>query len=171
MSKIEKLELKHLAGYLPYGLKFLHDEEKTPYTLVNLGIEHKKKPLPVDGIKGDVLASFYLEGIIPLVRPLSDLGKEATRHKTNLHQIAIDLGRLKDDNFIFQYDYSDSGSYGDKSSYAIITPSQNKLITVPQKGSLLGCSYEVVNELIKNHYDVFGWIESGLAIDINTVKL
>ena len=33
-----------------------------------------------------------------------------------------------------------------------------------------GAPYEMVVYLFENHYDVFGLIDSGLAIDINTIK-
>lgn len=32
-------------------------------------------------------------------------------------------------------------------------------------------SYDFKMWLIKNHFDVFGWIERGLAIDINTINV
>jgi hypothetical protein len=144
MSKIEKLELRHLAGYLPYGLKFLHDEEKTPYTLVNLGEEHKKNPLPVDGIKGEVLASFYLEGITPLLRNLSDLTKEIEHNGERFVP--------KDKLFL-----------GDKSFVSFKRSiSKNAIHCEP---------YWIIQKLFEWHFDVFGLIDSGLSVDLNTVKL
>ena len=32
------------------------------------------------------------------------------------------------------------------------------------------CDYLLIQLLIENHYDVFGLIDKGLAIDINTIK-
>lgn len=65
-------------------------------------------------------------------RELSELGQELSYGKTILHQIAIDLGLLQDNNMLFQYDFNDYGSYGDKKSYSIISPQQNVVIRIPK---------------------------------------
>src|SRR6478736_9984112 len=68
-----KLELKHLAGYLPYGLKGISTEE-------NLGIEIVKG-YSIYG-KNDTIClatnvdDIDLELFKPILRPLSDLTKE-----------------------------------------------------------------------------------------------
>ena len=101
---MKTLELKHLAPYLPYGLKvFLvnHNYHEYPMTSENI---------------------ITIEGTIrkPILRPLSDL----------------DL------------------------------PEDNEFNT-PE--NLQGCTFGYVTGLISEHYDVFGLIEKGLAIDINTI--
>jgi len=169
---MKKLELKHLAPYLPYGLKSLNqhlpNKEIVEEELVGIsnhigwcGIfnaKHGSNHKPICSIK-------------PILRPLSDLAKEVSIHKTFLHEIAIELGMLKDDNFIFQYDFSDYGSYGDKFDYSILTPSNNKLISVPQKiKDVKNVPYVFMEKLLQYHFDIFGLIENGLAIDINTLN-
>jgi len=70
---MEKLELKHLAGYLPYELKGISIEE-------NLGIE-TVKGFSIYGINKTVCLSTNIDDIDlelfnPILRPLSDLTKE-----------------------------------------------------------------------------------------------
>src|SRR6478735_6118164 len=77
-----KLELKHLAGYLPYGLKGISTEE-------NLGIEIVKG-YSIYG-KNDTIClatnvdDIDLELFKPILRPLSDLTKE------DLHIFSVDF--------------------------------------------------------------------------------
>jgi hypothetical protein len=105
-----KLELKHLAPYLPYGLSIL------------------------DGW-GDVrtLDYSYLNNIHckPILRPLSDLM---------------------------------SGEFMDN----II--SQKERIEIKKLNTCHWLSYNSFQYLLKHHFDVFGLIEKGIAIDINTLN-
>jgi hypothetical protein len=115
-----KLQLKHLAPYLPYGLK-------------NKRAFHK--PRVIDGIVGNKIyfgdTVLFINQIKPILRPLSDLTKQ--------------------DNLVFNVEiYS-----------GLINNIQNQETT--QWGVW---EYEL---LLKNHFDVFGLIEKGLAIDINTL--
>jgi len=64
---MKKLELKHLAGYLPYGLSCVEnmdDGVKIEFTLEVLNISNV-----IDDIK-------YSNSILPILRQLSDLTKE-----------------------------------------------------------------------------------------------
>jgi hypothetical protein len=67
-----KLEIKHLAGYLPYGLKYQseHIEGSRQYNM--LGINCKYNRIDSDNDYGWI----YIKGIKPILRPLSDLTKE-----------------------------------------------------------------------------------------------
>jgi hypothetical protein len=67
-----KLELKHVAPYLPYGLKYKseHIEGSRIYTM--LGLNEKYNRLDSDCDYGWI----YIKGIKPILRPLSDLTKE-----------------------------------------------------------------------------------------------
>ena len=58
---MEKLELKHLAGYLPYGLKMLANNDF---------VSPKIRELTIDGYQ------FIVNTRKPILRPLSDLTKE-----------------------------------------------------------------------------------------------
>ena len=159
-----KLELKHLAPYLPYKLKMKCPQRFRPNYKESTGVYE------VVYLTGDLYAdiendAFNSAEFKPILKPLSYLTKEIDRDKTILHQIAIELGLLKDDNFLFQYNFSDYGSFGNKYDYAIITPNQRKLISIPQKAEdLKNVSYRIFEKLLENHIDVFGLIDKGVAV-------
>ena len=125
-----KLELKHLAPYLPYGLK-------------NQRAFHK--PKVIDGIVGNKVyfgdTVLFINQIEPILRPLSDLTKEI---KVN--------GNL-------------------------FTPNHHPLfkifISADMDWFIDNCPFFVdygqVQKLLEWHFDIFGLIELGLAIDINTI--
>lgn len=115
-----KLELKHLAAYLPYELSFYWEDyqgdQKTPWVLKASSIEF-------------VLANQNK----PILRPLSDLTKE------------IEINEKK---FVPKIELE-------------------KIGTIP-----LSISYyyhSQIEKLLKWHFDIYGLIEQGLAIDINTL--
>lgn len=161
---MEKLTLEHLVGYLPFGLKVIRENKSFDNEIFTIQGATKKNVFTSD----NGLSLVSISRIKPILIPLSNLANEIEPHKTILHKIAIDLGLLKDDNFIFQYDFSDSGGYGDKSDYSIISPTNNKIISIPQKTEDIdGLSYKIMQELFKHHFDVLGLIEKGLAINYN----
>lgn len=99
------ITLKHLAPYLPYGLKIYWEQLD--------GTPNKPWTLTINSIE------FALENQNkPILRPLSDLNQDGE-------------------------------------------------INTPE--SLQGCCYSYVQNLISQHYDVFGLIPQGLAIDVNTL--
>ena len=125
-----KLELKHIAPYLPYGLKmyyeFLHEGKPREWTLmdgtITLAIKNQNKPI---------------------LRPLSDLTK----------QNVLDITEYSDiEDVVFG---------GNPSSLYFIN-SEDKTYLDDYLNSL--------EYLFKHHFDVFGLIPEGLAIDINTIE-
>jgi len=129
---MEKLELKHLAPYLPYGLKVgkhfeneFFSEEMDVSTMMSLFNDTRKKPI---------------------LRPLIDL--TVCGNSENIFKDLSDKAYLKgmsDENWD---DFC----------------SQIRM----EKGYDL-IPHWIYQDLIKNHFDVFGLIEKGLAIDINTL--
>ena len=143
-----KLELKHLAPYLPYGLK-------------NQRALHK--PKVIDGIVGNKVyfgdTVLFINQIEPILRPLSDLTDPII-------------------NLIFK----DTGENGITISRYIADSSKDLTITITYKmmgdvftdfvinrSDIKHTDYWIVEILLINHYDVFGLIDAGLAIDINTL--
>lgn len=119
---MEKLELKHLAPYLPYGLTGICTEEFTGIETV-YGISYYKGSSDVYLITS--FDDLDIEYFKPILRPLSDLTKK---------------------------EYKNS-FYGNPLDY--------KIDELP---------YKVFIKLLELHFDVFGLIEKGLAIDINTLN-
>ena len=97
-----KLELKHIAPYLPYGVHLMNSYGNWHNTTL-----HKS------------IGVYEMLEMKPILRPLSDLNDEEGE------------------------------------------------INTPE--SLQECCYSYVNILISEHYDVFGLIDKGLAIDKNTL--
>ena len=120
-----KLELKHLAPYLPYGLKF----------------KDIPKGYNKDRLLNIVSFEWCLSNGKPILRPLSDLTKEI---KVN--------GNL-------------------------FTPNHHPLfkifISADMDWFIDNCPFFVdygqVQKLLEWHFDVFGLIDAGLAIDKNTL--
>ena len=147
-----KIELKHLAPYLPYGVHLMNE----------YGNWHHKTTDTYWNIK-DIL------NYKPILRPLSDLVKNIEINGDNFiplfhfakMQIADDeLDRLyiETDNKTFFNCMYHTGSEDD--DLVVYFDSYNILLT----------PYERITELLKMHFDVFGLIDKGLAIDINTLK-
>ena len=164
---MEKLELKHLAPYLPYKVKILVydayvDSYDTSYTNIkgikeielnsrwlsvleyerNCKTEVKNFPFR---IKNKEYQSNKL--IKPILRPLSDLKKEIIINNKKVVPF-YDILRRCDDQI-----------------------SCHKLRTSYLTGECDAKEFNVYmfNMLLSYHFDVFGLIEKELAIDINTL--
>tara|TARA_R110000851_G_scaffold168032_1_gene313859 strand:- start:127 stop:573 length:447 start_codon:yes stop_codon:yes gene_type:complete len=130
---IMKLELKHLAPYLPYELK-IYESSYFNNGIKTLGLgQASRSEVSIIGVlhlqkgRSKVNKDYYNDRYKPILKPLSDLTEE----------------------------YSNSCNYSHKDfKWEII----NKNISVL-----------VWDSLLKNHFDVFGLIDAGLAIDINTL--
>ncbi len=126
---MEKLELKHIAPYLPYKLNCCLMGEDTQSFLIE-GARHNY--MDVWSLKTITEEWNYTE-VFPILRPLSDLTKEIKLWDEG--QFIVGGERIRE-----WYDLD------------------------PRR-----CTYEQFCYLLENHYDVFGLIKKGLAIDINTI--
>jgi len=133
---MEKLKLKHLAGYLPYGIE---------------GLDLLNRKVKVVGLKH---ASYFIDnenkevyGTIPnlkiILRPLSDLKKPITIKEITFNPIEYNA---------FKHDIQS------------IIKFQNGFIHYK------ALKYGIIERLLEWHFDIYGLIEKGLAIDINTLK-
>jgi hypothetical protein len=128
-----KLELKHLAPYLPYEVKSVHYFK---------GLELIKEIdcANVYGfVNGDTLHK-------PILRPLSDLTR---------------LNNINGRKFCPITYIEESYAYFDT----------KQIFHLINNGNWLNnCDYLLIQYLFEWHFDVFGLIEAGLAIDINTLN-
>lgn len=152
-----KLELKNLAPYLPYGIKF-----QTPYgilELTNISVLDRYKVWFEANNSKDINykilrenhcigKGFYLKTVKPILRPMSDFDNP-NKHNGDFYSFMSEL------NSELPYDYQ-------------IDRDLDFNIEHPR---YVACKYalEVYDFLFKNHFDVFGLIDAGLAIDINTL--
>lgn len=89
----------------------------------------------------DVIHYFQIEDIKPVLRPLSDL-TESDLFKNWNKEHSIELRYSK---------------------RVLLDVSSSTCIDI------VGYPLSFLTDLIKNHFDVFGLIEKGLAVDINTI--
>lgn len=124
-----KLELKHIAPYLPYGVQI----EVTDYC-IELGSYEQKKETYTTTL--DAYGLHYFNTNVRLIlRPLSDLTKEIEHNGEKLVPSKL-----------LNFDFSDLSQF----DYEYIP-------------------YNLAAFLLEHHFDIFGLIENGLAIDINTL--
>lgn len=145
-----KLELKHLAPYLPYSLKFYVDMYE--FTEGNC-----KPEMRLFTMGNDI--TMCLKYGKPILRPLSDLTKEIEHNGENF--IPVDYFEIGDnDNDSLEYD---SGNI--RLIDALTTASKYNSF-----GDFNFYPFGAIQKLIEWHFDVFGLIDAGLAIDINTLN-
>lgn len=121
---MEKLELKHVACYLPYGLTGLLNENNDDCFIIGASEDYIYTDSSFDEL--------YYTDIKPILRPIKDL-------------------------------YIPETDCGIKIVHYFNFKTNAKL-------DCRNFPYHVMEQLFKHHFDIFGLIEKGLAIDINTLN-
>jgi len=141
-----KLELKHLAPYLPYELLF-------NYTKSN-GKEFKNMPLndlekgKYTRLKGNSYEPIHIKDITPLLRPLSDLTKEIEHDGEKFYPMRKINKLLPDETELdIELDLEVYTEEYCTSRYLNVFEIR-----------------EALEKLFEWHFDVFGLIDQGLAI-------
>lgn len=159
---MEQLKLEHITPYLPYGLKaklsregiynldseFFNEYSNSICTITDLNIYQGKLSgsMSVDiSTRGYSFDFDELSEINILLRPMSDLILQINHNGDNL----IPINKMK---HIYGWDYL---------WYNVIS---NK-----EEFNVNALKYSCVKKLLSWHFDIFGLIEKGLAIDINTL--
>lgn len=141
------LTIKHLAGYLPYGLNVVVYEKWANYSIDRIvGMDDELvyfKDSPDYYFNCDEPET----NIKPIIRPLSDLTKEIEVNGEKFVPLdeLVEKGGLK---------------LGGLSKYGIEKYIKRMPIMV---------DYWAIERLLSWHFDIHGLIEAGLAIDINTL--
>jgi hypothetical protein len=150
MEKPTQLELRHLAAYLPYGLKgiFTNLPGGLPFELqgINIDDEDGEQVIKVHGVPGRWGGQVSeIRNIKPILRPLTECE---------------------------QYLNIEGGIELDSSLLAL-NGSLNSINIYPD-GSEWTHSIDVYNNvyqwLFEHHFDVFGLIDASLAVDINNIN-
>lgn len=128
-----KLQLKHLAGYLPYGLELWHNQWKEILIMDCAG--SNCDTLSIEDVN---------EYAKPILRPLSDLTKEI--------EVNGEKFIPKD---VLDETHISNWSYGK--------------ITEVDAEMLQNAPFWFTQKFLEWHFDIYGLIEKGLAIDINTM--
>lgn len=126
-----KLELKHLAPYLPYGLNILYWNGNAKEYVEILQVLHYENR--------HVLGSDKHK---PILRPLSDLATFIIHNEVEFYPLEWIAQELDYDLYSLEY----------------------------YREHTLRIPYEILSKLLEWHFDIFGLIEKGLAVDINTLK-
>lgn len=151
-----------LIPYLPYDLYFM---EYLPRALTTIApvkwsvekFEFKKQLNPV------TLNSFDYEKSKPILRPLSDLTRLIAHNGRTFTPLAQLLVSMPDADFRFR-NYNDAviECWNESNEDTL------KFYLPPIMGMN---SYQHVQHLISWHFDVFGLIPKGLAINFNTLQI
>lgn len=157
---MEILTVERLSAYLPYELEVISkDDNDVEKTFVLIGIVSGMASIIDDETSYDR----DLTEIKPILRPLGDLTKEimeriyanvnAPEHMPDYCDCETLDFNGKEFTHTFEGDVSYDGGYEFERTTQI-------------------CSnqYALLTELFKMHFDYFGLISKGLAIDINTLK-
>lgn len=149
-----KLELKHLAGYLPYGLKIYWEDfeknTKVPWELkghnIDFAIENKNKPI---------------------LRQLSDLTKEIEVNGEKFVPIE-ELYKIQWDG---THHLSDKNKYYtvDLGLFAKCSHNSTAMETSINIKYPLNNNYWKIEKLLEWHFDIHNLIENNLEININTL--
>ena len=183
--KYMELELKHIAPYLPYNLKLdTPNGIITEYTLSTNGdVRHFCKDW--------LVYDYKISDIKPILRPMCDLTKEVNGvipivelyKLSNEYNSGVRLKYKFIDSFVggkvLKISHSD-GSYTEfiysnlEFRKEIIHPKGAYIygMNIPGQvyvGSRVHNSYRLFGYLLENHFDIFGLIDEGLAIDKNTL--
>lgn len=172
---MEKLELKHIVPYLPYGLKYcrVHQSpidltEKIEFVgeVSTKGDEHN--------INNNLLCEYLYMKYLPILHPLSDL-TEDIEHNGGKFVPIIELAKVfhiaKSATTHFS-NVRNLGFYGASVNCHVENDDGRFAYYQIKNGEfVLSNTFEEVQKLLEWHFDVFGLIENGLAIDINTLEL
>lgn len=137
----EQIEIKHLAPYLPYGVKILRPDGKTLLQLI--GIENNllifREPNRDNVSYGDITKNKLA------LRPMSDLTKEVYQN-----EILIRWG----------------GGLSDRAKAQWLKEVTDEMLY----SAFNSIRYDFVEFMLEHHLDVFNLIPQNLAIDINSLN-
>lgn len=139
-----ELELKHIAPYLPYGLKFeINIFDQATVNGLMVGINNKE--IEFSGIRQTITESFCYDLCIPILRPKTDLNKEIIVNGEK-HQMWLLLNGCK---------VLDNGKIENMNGCLF---------------NILDLKYSQIQRMLEFHIDIFDLIPQGRAIDINTLS-
>lgn len=157
------LELKHLAPYLPYGLK-IFEPVQSKLLALNLTTSYNTSTIGLPFLFED---GNYKHGYgLPALHPLSDLTKEIEVNGERF----VPYKELEKELLLEGVVRFGVEPHNKWVGFCI---GNNCILPIhDDDGEVLSeCSLGIVEKLFEWHFDVFGLIKNGLAIDINTLNL
>lgn len=169
-----KLELKHLAPYLPYGLK-VKNENRTYKIITINGFYFSKSELILNSI--ELNGGISSKEIKPILRPLSDLTKEIECNGKKVMPI-LEIAKVSDSYYNWKFDNNSLFhksvfcNHENGTTYRFLINTNGKIfysINTTVDGCFMQTNnpHLVMMKIFEMHFDVFGLIDAGLAININ----
>lgn len=161
-----KLELKHLAPYLPYGLKWTMQEMKT---FVMQGITKSTLFTEEGAVLNWQKHEDLPQALFPILRPLDDLTKEIEFDGKKIIPIMVLFGGENYTQYQYTIDVIGRPIAGKRIDISVVglgSPCVSFYLKNPLSNTLPFHNFE---DLFSWHFDLFKLIEKGLAIDINTL--
>lgn len=172
-----ELELKHLAPYLPYGLKIHKDNNNKDNNNYWIMTMWEGSPITKD-IYIHISTIFIRDNIFkPILRPLSDLIKSITIDEETFIPL-IELNSIRGvETEAAKYQVWDDGPGFDMwhctwaPDYQLSFEKQTMSFYTksPYNCNDISPQLDMFQKLFEWQFDVFGLIDAGLAIDINTL--
>lgn len=171
LIKMKKLELKHLAPYLPYGLKFLYYDSPEDRYILDLKSCSDEYVTCTD-------SEYSYNDIKLALKPLSDLTKIDEKSGIDIITLSrfVDSGHNHEKSIIRKSGnsiivFTDECDDIENVTFSFSYNFKNiSAVSIYQRPVYYNTSLKINEWLLKNHFDVFGLIKKGLAIDINTLK-
>jgi hypothetical protein len=183
-----KLELKHLIPYLLHNLKWTDGDDHTN-TIIGISgdtLEFISEQGDFDSCQINLIEDK------PILRPLSDLTKEIEINgerfvpmvklfeMINISELQVmyenetpyKLGEKNGCQYIIFDNYDFDDIYG-HAEYEVQFYFQNGCLVLDVPvwiNNVIENNYNLYNKLFEWHFDVFGLIQKGLAVDINTLS-
>lgn len=171
---MKTLELKHLSGYLPYGLNVLTNSiiremvceisttetgsKRTSITNILNGIGHKPILRPISDLTKEIEVNG--EKFVPIYELCKTQGfsmPKIDRCELSFHSEFNKTAMIKMDGWIFRY------LNNEKSFWLNGTEDWSK------KHQKSNNQLDMFQKLHEWHFDIYGLIEQNLSIDINTL--
>lgn len=168
------LELKHIAPYLPYSVK-----GQSPTG--NVFILRTHRTMQGTGMEQRTIETFVEDKYKLILRPLSELTRNIKIDR-NVFVPIVELAKISDyDGFVSEIDTKAKnniygvryiGDYEDR--YVFAYHNDGNCFGLhndnDQEMHIVLKQMECFQKMFEWHFDVFGLIENGLAIDINSIK-
>lgn len=158
---MEKLELKHICGYLPWGLQVEYNNRSCKMEV--LYAETDEVYLRFENcIEGEIADICCIK---PLLRPISSLREPLEDGSVPIVDIADLFLKPRKHKLL-------DGKAVSKYGYLEFEDSTKRFFERDGSGELFQPthSFEMTEYLFQHHFDVYGLIDKGLAINLNEEK-
>ena len=170
---MEKLELKHIAPYLPYKLKIyyelVNDRNQLDWelTCTNVDFLLMNQNKPILHPLSDLTKPCLPDDKIPLIE-LCDIERGQIYWTDGGNKSIIDCDDFKGQKVVQHDSYDSIMAFGFNTELKMFYGTID--IAVESQQTNIIKQIELFQKLFEWHFDVFGLIEKGLAVDINTLK-